>query len=457
MCVSTDKSLVRKSALLSATLSLALLSSACDDSESGSDSELVNQEPGLVLPSSCFWVGPYNKDNPEMNFAFPDTGAAYWHAGYTIPQGATLKLHGQFPHARYISFNSYDQEGVPLSALKDKDIVPDSGASNPYLTGADRTATERSYTLTLSQEPEASNPEQNTLYGSGYQQNKSVIIYRVYVPDSGLTEQGGVELPSVELNMSDGRNLYGEAACAELEVDERKLRNIYIPAATYQLTRMSHDPADYPTKWTAPYNVPFTIRCGFKNQCDGNPERKVAFFANLDNHYVAAFLNRQFGEVMVTRGKLPKVPKTQSGETTFDDSDAQLRYWSICQNEFYSQKVTDCIYDENIQLDDEGYYTVVTSKDGDRPVNATEGCGVGFLPWPKDGDGYGTTVGTEIVNSYDDAILLVRNMTPADDFAEAVQNTQTPGDEYSVMGEYLPVTEYMSKAEFEALGCLSQN
>ena len=72
----------------------------------GGDSS-SSKNSNLVETPSCFWVGPYSKENAETNFAFPDDGARYWHAGYDIPAGASLKLNGQFPHARYMGLNSY--------------------------------------------------------------------------------------------------------------------------------------------------------------------------------------------------------------------------------------------------------------------------------------------------------------------------------------------------------------
>ena len=44
-------------------------------------------------------------------------------------------------------------------------------------------------------------------------------------------------------------------------------------------------------------------------------------------------------------------------------------------------------------------------------------------------------------------------MLPASNFYNAIQNTQKPGDEAQVLGEYLPKAEYYTKQEFEALGC----
>jgi hypothetical protein len=80
-------------------------------------------------PRTCFWYrGPHNAD-PYINVAYPDEGAFYWSAIVTIPQGATLRLKGQFPHARYISFVSYRATGQAVESLADHQITPDTGSS----------------------------------------------------------------------------------------------------------------------------------------------------------------------------------------------------------------------------------------------------------------------------------------------------------------------------------------
>jgi hypothetical protein len=43
-------------------------------------------------------------------------------------------------------------------------------------------------------------------------------------------------------------------------------------------------------------------------------------------------------------------------------------------------------------------------------------------------------------------------MLPAADFHQAIQDTRIPGDEASVLGPYMTTGEYMSTAQFEALG-----
>ncbi|MGW5224699.1 hypothetical protein ACWEP5_07080 [Nocardia niigatensis] len=53
----------------------------------------------------------------------------------------------------------------------------------------------------------------------------------------------------------------------------------------------------------------------------------------------------------------------------------------------------------------------------------------------------------------DDGYLILRNMLPDRGFGHAVQDTETPGDEKSVIGSHLPDGSYTSKAAFESTGC----
>lgn len=433
---------------------LTLLSCLSIISLVGCNSDSEQAVGKQIEPSACFWVGPYNIDHPERNFAYPDTGANYWHAGYTLPEGASLTLHGEYPYARYISLNSYRADTSPATAITDKDIIADDGSFNPYIQGAERQKQLREYTLAIAQGQPEGELAANTLFDYAEQGSKAVLIYRVYVSDDGENEQGGVELPAVELTLSTGEQLFGQQACDALQVDSDNLEIPLVPKETYAKIRLNpaFDPAKTPAIWRAAYNGAFGIQCNFLGNCEGEPQRQVNFYANADNQYVSTFLNSDFGEVAVTRGKLPKVPNTLSGETIFDESASQVRYWSICQNEYYSQVVTACLFDEELIVDGDGYYTVVTSPRVNKPTNAKLECGFNYLPWTEQGDGFGRVVEGGN-NKLNEALLIVRNMLPKADFAQAIQNTSVPGDEYAIMGEYLPTTEYMSLADFEALGC----
>ena len=434
--------------------SLALGLIACGgDSSSYGVADATEIAPDGANINTCFWGGPYIKEIPSRHFAYPDTGAAYWAVQYTLPEGARLKLKGDFPYARYISFNSYRSDSTPAHAISDNAIVPNPGAINPFVDGAERQSEFRGYELEVAAGEAPENEAANTLYDYA-EDGVSTLLYRVYVPDEGNDLAGGVKLPEVEVTLADGSTVSGEAACEVVGASSDKITVPRIPAKTYAAVRQNN-PADDPPVWRAAYNFAYSLSCVFNGNCDPNPEREVAWFANLDNQYISTHLDRTIKPVVVIRGEIPATPETLSGEEYFDTSSSELRYWSICQNEFYSQKVQACLYDEQISINPDGKYTIVTSLAEDRPSNAISDCGIGYLEWAENGDGFSIIDGQE--DDLSKSLLIVRNMKPMNGFAQTVQNTETPGDEGAVMGEYLPTAQYFTTEEFEALGCDAYN
>ena len=223
-----------------------------------------------------------------------------------------------------------------------------------------------------------------------------------------------------------------------------------VPLSVYQSLRDKPGaPATYPSAPTPVfrtyYNTSWIISCWYGGNCAGHPARTGGQYSNVDNQYVAAFVNRGFaaGPVLVLRGKLPTTPSTGPGVKRMGSG--QMRYWSMCQNEsLYTTTGAGCVYDAQIPIDKPGYYTIVTSLAKDRPTNATAKWGVAFIPWPVRGDGAG---------HLDDGTLIVRNMLPAASFHHAIQNTMVPGDEQSVLGPYCPVGRYTTKSAFQKRGC----
>lgn len=416
----------------------------------GSDNNDSQQAPIPDQANNCFWSDPYSIDNPVSNFAYPDTGAIYWHARYTLPEGASLKLHGQYPQARYMSFNSYRADASPVHALGDQQIQADTGSTNPYAQGAQRNSENRDYQIQLVPGEVPATEVQNSLYTHAQAGEEATLLYRVYVPDTGLDANGGQALPTPELTLTGGEVLTGQAACDSLQSDENFLSIPLIPEQTYANLRQNNPAKESPI-WRAAYNVQFNLQCAYLGMCGGEPERQVGWFANLDNQYLSTYLDRSIKPVAVIRGKIPNIPATLDNVEVFDESQAQLRYWSMCQNEYYSQKVTACLYDEQVTINPDGYFTIVTSQEADRPSNATSDCGIGYLPWSESGDGFSIIPGRN--DHADDALLIMRNMLPVNGFAQTVQNTATPGDEAQVLGDYMPTVQYFTQAEFEALGC----
>ena len=85
-------------------------------------------------------------DATTTNALALDTNAVYWGGTYAAVPGTRIRIEGQYPHARYISWNVYDAAARPIDALSDVQLAPEPGSSNPFLPGADRTVTDRSYT-----------------------------------------------------------------------------------------------------------------------------------------------------------------------------------------------------------------------------------------------------------------------------------------------------------------------
>ena len=80
-------------------------------------------------------------DATTTNALAVDTGAVYWGGTYAALPGTRIRIEGQYPHARYISWNVYDAAARPIDALSDVELAPDAGSSNPFLPGAYRTVT----------------------------------------------------------------------------------------------------------------------------------------------------------------------------------------------------------------------------------------------------------------------------------------------------------------------------
>lgn len=351
--------------------------------------------------TDCGWSRRIGADT--LNVALPDTFANYWMAAVPGLPAEGITLRGRYPHGRYISFTSY-QGSRTLDGLDDLRIDPDPGSVNPFRPGADRAATERSFTVRVLPGPRPERPAPNTLYADS---GLALIIYRVYRADEGRDPLGGEPLPEITVHGADGPRV--------------------LPACTADQGATDTSAARLSSGQRLPANVPGPdYRVWSKTSGDG-------VFANPDNTYLASHVAPRAGQVAVVRAKLPTTPATYRGQVTM--APAQLRYWSMCSNELATTRVSACVVDDETPVDERGWFTVVVSDPADRPANATRDCGVAWLPTT----GITTT-------------LLMRNMLPDKDFAQAIQRAPE-GDPASGMGDYHPRTELRATAEFEAIGC----
>ena len=166
----------------------------------------VFADSAIPGPRDCFWArGPISSD-PYINIAYPDSNVYYWAAVFSMPEGSTLEIKGDYPYSRYMSFFSYNERGKPIASLTDYQIQ--SEATNPFISGNQRSDFYRSYSIKVLNEYPSPNRvvTVNTLYAPEYRKKQQTIVYRVYLPDQNIDITGGVKLPLPVLTLADEQN-----------------------------------------------------------------------------------------------------------------------------------------------------------------------------------------------------------------------------------------------------------
>jgi hypothetical protein len=413
---------------------------------------------------------PKEYQNPNL---WPDKRPAYFLGEMTIPAGATLTVRGRFPYARFFNFSIYLFErhtfvNAPDGSRDGYDIEPDPGSTNPYRPGADRQAKDRNFTLHVvaADEPaDAKDRARNTVY-IGKDGRTIIAGFRIYVSDRGYDGAGWgpADTPSTdgpaityEARLADGSRLSQE------EVGKRfgkPMGSAPPPIGVDEWYKLVDNKNNAPcmTPATAPAcrDTPFRLFTGMKDALEGAfmtpaerakipPPAHLGGGANATTAYLYTYLSRKFGPVYVFRAKLPSFPNTWANAKVMPEG--QVQYWSVATMAAASSgSLWDGVFDMQVPVDRDGYYTIVVSRSEDRPKNATRENGVAWIDW---GPGEGLS-GPR--NRKDWGMLLMRFMVPHKDWQHSPLKSKTPDDLASVMGPYYPRGYYTTKAGFEANG-----
>jgi hypothetical protein len=408
---------------------------------------LPGSAAALGLDTSCQF-SLTRLDATTTNVLAVDPNAVYWGGTYAALPGTRIRIEGQFPHARYTSWNLYDAAAEPIDALADVQLSPDPGSSNPFLLGALRTVAKRNYTAFIEVGPRPAQPAANTLYTGD--SRGGTFLLRVYVPDRGSDAKGGVPLPKVTLEPAGGTGgALGLDACRELQAPYAQPLNDLIAGAP-GLPDPTDDgngfPGRNPPRWRLFENLCGSavdvmldnedgekFHPGARERCGDGP----GFLSNRDIAYIFTGTSRGFGELLVLRGRAPTFAPTRSGRRTMP-ARPQLRYWSFCQYEPASQRVIACRSDDRVRVGPHGFYRIVVSTPHARPRNARASCGVTWLPWGPQTQG----------------LLIYRHMLPRRSFRRAIQHVGQPGNERRMMRRFYPRATYLGDpAAFENRGC----
>lgn len=391
--------------------------------------------PGGAADQGCAWSARF--DPAVFNTAFPDEAANYWFSVLPAAPGTTLTIKGQYPHARYMSFITYNAAAQSVDGLNDQRIDPDPGSTNPFLAGADRTVTNRDYTVTVvfgKRESDTHNVLY-TEYGSKSAQ-LFVLIYRVFRADKGLDIKGGVPLPSITANFAGGASVE-IPSCPETDVPDNGVNQSFADQGGAGSSG-SHFPGEDPPRWHKFYNMPTGYVYGLSEQERTRPLGDAVtaaltpytttvvpaggFFDNNDNNYMSAVTSTAHGAYIVVHGKLPTTPDTYDNAPVMGTG--ELRYWSFCTNEPLTQRFYACVADDQVKLDANGFYTIVISTKANKPANIDACAGVNWLP--------AGPLST---------LLIMRNMLPSPTFAHAIQGAPL-GGEAAYLADYYPATSY---------------
>ena len=178
---------------------------------------------------------------------------------------------------------------------------------------------------------------------------------------------------------------------------------------------------------------------------------------NVHTTYVQVPVSIGAGELVVITGKAPSTPRTLHGNARMETGD--LRYWNITMqgggntgtNRLRLTAIGDLI-DEDVVLDRNGHYMIVIGADEDRPAGANAENGITWRRWPLgnmvnllwrflDVDGTWPHRPNQITWEQADYYL-------GDPAGSATTNRALLR---KTMGEYYPMTRYLSKRDVESL------
>jgi len=398
-------------------------------------------QPPTTCPGYQAWTvqaGPRSDITGSFNHGYPEANATYWGTQLTLSTGSIASLRGQYPQARYMSFQLYDGENV-LDSINDGAINPDLGQNNPYRTGV----AQGTYSVQVVFGRAPRRRPANTLYTGDL--TSVVLLYRIYYPNHPDDLPGGPVNPVLPSITIGGVTL---SNCPPL------------PVITPENTTFWGREDDIEFTGTKPtYNLPTDLQPQWRLSVT-NP--LTPYYPNQDNSYMWALLDRTFlkapynFDMVVIRMKAPTVPDTQQGIPVYAPAD--MRFWSMCTNEPMTTGVVRCVPDDRA-INTNGFVTFVISDPSKRPsVDALEKWGAVWLPWGAIGpndvipDADRTWTNADGVFYYN--LVLYRQTLSSPSFLQSIENVSKlpPTQWKDAMGDYWPTIGYCTAAAFQADG-----
>jgi hypothetical protein len=476
-----------------------------------------------IKPEKIWAVRPAHNINFQAQYgAFPDPHCTYLLAPVIYaPFGAKLFIEGEFPYCRFFSIQTtppfdardyrYDKyAGKGEVAIVDADILPKKGSVNPFLPGANRSATNRSYqvvyemaygdagTIDPAHKPPFYRGKGDIRYGSAIQcqgpwglskngggHGRGIwdfgdIWVRYYAIDQDKFPAAGIALPKAYFQLKTGEKFF---ITADFEGLIKQSETTGINRET-----KSVDPAAYnkpPTAWDKAFGIFLSISSGLSRALYREKANDKQYLRDLDmgvtgrgenqhgaaswepnatcsnyTNYFGRSASIKKGKVFVFTGKLPTFPDTRMGAAKMEK--AECRYWSLTSydTDWPFEKIigmeNTSVMDDEIVLDKERHFVLVYSRKEDRPANATKENGVTWIDWGKTNSQSFNLRWISVGPEWSMPITPHEGNLPwaTSAFSGTKYDVSLIGtnNHKGYLGEYLPVAHYLTKQEFEKLG-----
>lgn len=337
------------------------------------------------------WGEVLRGDNMQLQF-YPDHYAFYWEYTFDAQSNPDLGLviEGEFPDARFLSYNVYDDDEQTSYCEKgfsimDVDIEPEAGCTNPYRgTSWQKGQKYTVYVLPTDAPTSISSGKKNIVWFDA-DVKKVCTILRYYLP-TGDGVHGQVDMPTVKaINVVTGK--FADAPARQLS----GLRgSMELPGAAF----------------TSSANMLF-FRAPFSYAYPNGPAEYCYNRNTLETD-----------SVMFFNFKAPSFPTSYSEFNNVD-----MRYWSVCigNDQTYTPLA---ITDANTKIDANGFANYVVADKNSANFAAVKAIaeerGYNLFEW--DGKAWN-----------DGLMILYRNMVFADDYAHSLRQLDPVGPGVNVM------------------------
>lgn len=272
---------------------------------------------------------------------------------FPVEPGGKVRMHGQYPKARYFAYHPNDQDLNNLATLRDRDLAPDAGSVNPFREVPPE-GSKNYYTAWLVFSEPPATPAENTSYVGLKRDGETTNHYlmnllRLYATDEGDgANSGGVPLPALTIYNAAGEvthhfdecDLYAEGN----PVLKTEMKFPQLPIADHR--------GSNPPRWNNSSNF----------------DAPSDTLANADAQYLNTFYSERFGDLMVVRAKYMTAPDTRDGEP-HSVTGKDVRFYTLCNYNIWAGSAINCILDNSLALDDDGFYTLVISRQQNMPAN----------------------------------------------------------------------------------------